>query len=174
MVRTGFDTEGVNRDVEHMQHTLIKSGATMLCFTLPEFASVAPLAHLIGPRIRALNDALRDASAATGAILVDFAKYPVAADPRLWCPDRLHANSAGHARVAAALAFSLGLPGTDMGWAEPLPPAPASSLADLIAAEGRWARDYFVPWVWRHMRGISSGDNRGPKRPNLEPMVAPA
>ena len=38
----------------------------------------------------------------------------------------------------------------------------------------RWARDYFVPWVWRHMRGISSGDNRGPKRPNLEPMVAPA
>src|SRR6185436_2471956 len=131
---------------------LIEGGATVLGFTLPDLSIVLPIARPIAGRVRALNDALRHASASSGAIIVDFAKYPVGSDPRLWSADRLHANSAGHERIAAALAAALDLPGTDDTWSHPLPTEWSPSLRARILAELRWQRDYFVPWVWRHLR----------------------
>lgn len=170
VVRPLFSPAALQRDVERMQRTLIAGGATVLGFTLPEFASVAPLAALIGPRIRALNSALRRAAAATGATLVDFARHPVASDPRLWSADRLHANAVGHARIAAALAHALDLPGFDGSWSDPLPPEGPRTWGGAIAAEVRWGRDWFLPWIWRHLRRRSSGDGRLPKRPSLAPV----
>lgn len=165
-----FDAEAVARDVEHMQRTLIDGGATVLGFTLPDLSSVLPLARPIAGRVRALNDALRSASASSGAILVDFAAHPVGSDPRLWSPDRIHANSGGHARIAAALAEALALPGTDGSWSNPLPVALQRSWGARVAAEIRWGYDYFLPWVWRHLRGRSSGDSLHPKQPDLAPV----
>ena len=170
VVKPRFDASAVGRDVEHMQRRLIVGGATVLGFTLPDLSLVLPIARPIAGRVRALNDALRDASASTGAVLVDFARHPVGSDPRLWGPDRLHANSAGHERIAAALAWALELPGTDDAWSRPLPTEWRPTLASVIAAEVRWQRDWFLPWVWRHLRGRSSGDGRGPKRPVLSPV----
>ncbi|MBI4499780.1 MAG: SGNH/GDSL hydrolase family protein [Gemmatimonadetes bacterium] len=168
-----FDPEALARDVEHMQRTLIHGGATVLGFTLPDLSSVLPLARPIAARVHALNEALRRAASSTGAILVDFARHPVGSDPRLWSHDRIHANSAGHARIAAALAQALGLPGTDESWSQPLPAVPHRSVRDRFAAEVRWSWEYLVPWLWRHVRGRSSGDGLGPKRPSLEPVEAP-
>jgi hypothetical protein len=85
----------------------------------------------------------------------------------LWSDDRLHANAAGHERIAAALAYALGLPDTDASWSQPLPTEWTRSLAAAILAEIRWQRDYFVPWIWRHLRGRSSGDGRVPKQPSF-------
>src|SRR6185295_8125449 len=116
-----FDPGAVARDVAEIQGTLIAGGATVLTFTLPDLTPVMPLARLIAPRVLALNDVLRSASARTGAILVDIAMHPVASDPRLWSEDRLHANARGHARIAAALAHALALPDTDESWMAPLP-----------------------------------------------------
>ncbi|MDP3773545.1 MAG: hypothetical protein Q8Q85_04695, partial [Gemmatimonadales bacterium] len=158
------------RDVEHMQRTLILGGATVLTFTLPDLTPVLPLARPIAGRIRLLNETLRSVSASTGAVLVDLAAHPVASDPRLWSPDRLHANTVGHTRIAAALAHALGLPGTDDAWAQPLPPVAPPTTRERIAAEIQWGRRYFLPWAWGHVRGGSSSDGRGPKRPNLEPL----
>jgi hypothetical protein len=154
-----------------MQRRLIESGATVLGFTLPDLSIVMPLARPIAGRVRALNDALRDTSAATGAILVDFARHAVGSDPRLWSTDRLHANSAGHERIAAALAWALRLPGTDDSWSQPLRTPWRQPLGAALLAEARWQREYFLPWVWRHLRGRSSGDGRGPKRPALAEVV---
>jgi len=123
------------------------------------------------PRPSPPPPALRAASASTGAILVDLARHPVGSDPRLWSVDRLHANSEGHERIAAALAHGLGLPNTDDGWSKPFPTPWSQSLLARISAELRWQRDYFLPWVWRHLWGRSSGDGRGPKRPALLPMT---
>lgn len=167
VVRWRFDADAVARDVEHMQRRLIEGGATVLGFTLPDLSSVLPIARPIASRVRALNDALRHASASSGAILVDFARHAVGSDPRLWGPDRLHANAAGHERIAAALAWALALPGTDESWSKPLPQAPPRSWSAVLAAEIQWQRNYFLPWVWRHLRGRSSGDGRGPKQPGL-------
>lgn len=162
-----FDADAVGRDAEYMQRALIENGATVIGFTLPDLSRVMPITRLFSGRVGVLNDALRRASAASGAILVDVAKHSVGSDPRLWSVDRLHANSAGHERIAAALAWGLGLPGTDDSWSAPLPTPWSRSWAASILAELRWQRDYFLPWLWRHARGRSSGDNRGPKLPGL-------
>jgi lysophospholipase L1-like esterase len=165
-----FNAEAVARDAEHMQRTLIAGGATVVGFTLPDLSRVLPLARPIAHRVRALNEALRGAAAASGAILVDFALHSVGTDPRIWSADRLHANAAGHARIAAALAWALGLPGTDQSWSDPLPSGPQRSWRATVAEELRWGGRYFLPWAWRQLRGRSSGDGRGAKRPELTPV----
>jgi lysophospholipase L1-like esterase len=171
VVALRFDADAVARDIEHMQRTLIKGGAIVLGFTLPDLSRVLPLARPLAGRVRALNDALRTAASSSGAILVDFARHPVGSDPRLWSDDRIHANSAGHARIAAALAWALELPGTDQSWSDPLPSGPPQSWTEKLVAEIRWEWEHLVPWVWRSVRRRSSGDGRQAKRPNLEPVI---
>ena len=170
VVSRGFDPGTVARDMETIQRRLIASGATVLTFTLPDLTPVMPLARWIAPRVHALNDALRAAAGATGAVLVDFAMYPMASDPRLWSPDRLHANAAGHARIAAALADALDLPGATDDWRAPLPDSPSPDWGERLRAEWSWGRDHLFPWIWRHLHGRSSGDGREPKRPRLLPV----
>lgn len=165
-----FDAAAFGADMTEMQATLIDGGARVLTFTMPDLAPVMPLARWIAPRLEALNETLRAVSAATGAILVDFAAHRSASDSRLWSEDRLHANAAGHELIAAALADALGLPGADDSWRRPLPPAAPLAPWERVAAEFRWGRRHLVPWAWRHLHGRSSGDGRGPKRPRLAPF----
>ncbi|HXJ69244.1 MAG TPA: SGNH/GDSL hydrolase family protein, partial [Verrucomicrobiae bacterium] len=89
----------------------------------------------------------RAACAATGTRLVDIAALPLATDARFWNEDRIHANAAGHERIAAALAEALGLPGTDGRWREPLPPAPPPGAAAAAWREIRWYARHLVPWT---------------------------
>jgi hypothetical protein len=61
-------------------------------------------------------------------------------------------------------------------WREPWPTLDspsASGRAAWLAARRmdlRWGRDHAAPWVARRIRGISSGDNVDPKRPELLPL----
>ena len=167
-----FDLAAVALDVERLQTTLIAAGATVLTFTLPDLTPVMPLARGLAPRVRALNEAIRAAAARTGVTLLDFADFPVATDPRLWSEDRLHANAAGHDRMAAALAHAIGLPGTDTTWQLPLPHAPPPTAAARLAAELRWCRRHLLPWLWANLNGRSSSEPQGPKRPALSELVA--
>jgi lysophospholipase L1-like esterase len=170
VVARSYDAAAVGADIEAIQRALVAAGATVLTFTLPDLTPVMPLAWRLAPRVDALNAAVRAACARSGAILLDFAAHPVSSDSRLWSEDRLHANAAGHARIAAALAHALELPGSDDSWSLPLPPPPANSAALRLAAELRWWRLHLVPWLWRHLRGRSSGDGLGPKRPLLSEL----
>jgi lysophospholipase L1-like esterase len=170
LVRPRFDAEAVGDEVGRMQSTLVQGGATVLTFTLPDLGKVIPLARRLAPRTVALNEALRSASSRSGAILVDLAAHSFASDPRLWSHDRFHANALGHERIAAALAHAIELPGTNGHWSEPLPPAPAPSGVQRLAGELRWWGGYLLPWIWRHVRGRSSGDGRVAKRPALSPV----
>ena len=167
-----FDVAAVASDVERMQAMLVGAGATVLTFTLPDLTPVMPLARGLAPRVRALNEAIRTACALTGATLLDFAAYPVASDARLWSDDRLHANAAGHARIAAALAHALGLPGSDTSWQQALPECPPPGTVERLAAEIQWYRRHLLPWLWEHVRGRSSADGGAPKRPTLVELAA--
>jgi lysophospholipase L1-like esterase len=171
VVARRFDANAVGAEMEAMQRALIEGGATVLSFTLPDLTPVMPLAWPIAPRIAALNNALRRACQRSGATLVDFAAHQMATDRRLWSEDRLHANAAGHQRIAQALAHALELPGASSAWAAPLPVEGPRSLRDRAAAELTWARRHLFPWIWRHARGRSSGDGLTPKRPELMPLV---
>ncbi len=172
VLRRRFDAGAFGAELEAMQRALVDIGATVITFTLPDLTPVMPLARILRARVAALAESTRGACARSGAILCDLAAHPVASDPRLWSDDRLHANSAGHARIADALAAHLGLPGTDARWSDPiLPPLPPPTAGDLVRAELAWSRRYLAPWIWRHLRGRSSGDGRTAKRPELLPMT---
>jgi hypothetical protein len=130
-----------------------------------------PIARLARARLQALNVRLRAAADRTGAIVLDLERHPFASDPQLWSVDRLHANSLGHARIAAGLEHALGLPGADADWDEPLPALPRRAPHHVVAAELSWSGRYFVPWLIRRARGRSSGDGVTAKRPDLAPFL---
>jgi lysophospholipase L1-like esterase len=165
-----FDPRAFARDAETLQRRIAESGATVLTFTLPDLTPLMPLARLIAPRIRALNDRLREAASRTGTRLVDFAAFSVATDRRLWNEDRIHANAAGHARIAEALAHALGLPGADDAWQRPLPDFDTRTRADAWRDEWRWVRGHFLPWLLPGVGGPRRPKGAGPKRPALAPV----
>lgn len=171
LLRRRYDPDATAGDLEAMLSALKRQGATVLTFTLPDLASVVPLARIVRPRLHAYNEAIREIAHRTEAIVLDLAATPVTSDPRLWSVDRLHANTVGHTRIAAGFAQALGLEGTDDSWADPFPTAPRKPPHALIAAEAAWMKTYFTPWVVRRMRGRSSGDGRDPKRPQLGPVA---
>lgn len=170
LLRLRFDAERFAADLEAMQRALVDQGATVLTFTLPDLSQVMPLGRLFASRVVELNERIAAACSRSGALLCALAAHPVASDPRLWSEDRLHANAAGHARIADALAFRLGLPGADGAWADPLPERPQPPLMEVVGREIAWGRRYLLPWAWRHLRGRSSGDGRQAKRPLLLPV----
>lgn len=165
LLRPAFDVARFARDLHAMQAAFVHEGATVLTFTMPDLSPVLPLARPLRGRLVAMNDAIRRASDRSGALLLDLAEHPVATDPRLWSEDRLHANSLGHERIAAALAHRLGLPGATDAWQQPLPPMPARRRGEVAAAELAWMRTHLGPWVLRRLRGHSSGDGVSAKRP---------
>jgi len=161
-----FDAAAFGSDLQFMQRALIDQGATVLSFTLPDLANVLPMGRWLTPRVRALNEAIRGASHASGAVLVDFAAHPVASDVRLWSDDRFHANSLGHSLIAHALAHALGVPGADDSWLRPFDDRPGPQPETGVT----WVLRHLIPWAWRHARGRSSGDGRRAKRPELRPV----
>ena len=167
LLRPRFDHEALRDDVEGMLRTLTVSGATVITITLPNLGDVMPLARIFRGRLLQMNQIIRDAGLKTGAIVCDFAAYPVASDPRLWSDDRLHANTAGHARIADALADHLRLEGASNAWSLPLEDVPPQRWGESIRAEMAWTRRHLLPWLCRHAQGRSSGDGIKPKRPFL-------
>lgn len=175
LLRGGFDARAIAGDVGDMQRALVDRGCVVLTFTLPDISrrlAMGPLARMLSRRTLALDDELRRVSQASGAILLDLAAYDLAVDPRMWSRDRLHANAEGHERIAAGLAQLLGLPGTDDSWRAPLPDPSSVGLRARLAEDLVWGRDYFVPWLWRRVRGRSAGDHRTAKLPSLTPVRA--
>ena len=171
VLRPRFDVNAFQRDVEHMQRALIAQGATVLTFTLPDLSSVNASAAMARTRVTSMNAALREVSSDTGAIVVDLAGHALAGDKRLWSVDRLHANALGHARIAAALAHAVQLPGSDASWSIPLDQSEPISARERWREHWYWTRRYFFPWLVRRVRGRSSSDGVGCKRPVLTPVV---
>jgi lysophospholipase L1-like esterase len=173
LLRSSFDARAIAADIGAMQRALVDRGCVVLTFTIPDIShrlAMGPVARMLSRRTHDLDDELRRVSPAAGAILVDLAAHDLASDPRMWSRDRLHANAEGHARIAAALAQALDLPGTDDSWLAPLPAPPPAGIAARIADDLAWGRDYLVPWLWRRLRGAPAADRRVPKRPSLTPV----
>src|SRR4051794_4976330 len=170
MLRRTVDIAAVIGELDGMVGRLRDAGADVLLFTLPDPVPINPLARAAGGRLALLNDAIREISTRRGTFLVELDRHPVSSDRRIWSDDRLHANSEGHRRIAAAAADAIGLPDTDMSWtasfSSPLDRRPRRSHAV-------WFGRYFTPWLIRRLRGRSSGDGRVAKRPQLQPLRDP-
>jgi lysophospholipase L1-like esterase len=171
VLRRHCDLDAVCGHMDAMVGALRAAGATVVTLTYADPVPVNPLAKPARGRVLAFNAAQRELAARHGAVLVDLERYPVGSDTRLFHPDRLHANSEGHARIAASIAHALGLPGADDSWAAPLPPAPRVAAPRAAAANAAWAARHLTPWVLRRLRGVSSGDGLSAKRPQLTPFI---
>ncbi|MFB4302907.1 SGNH/GDSL hydrolase family protein [Actinomadura sp. NTSP31] len=173
LVRPGFDAAAVTAELEAMLSAFTASGARVLTFTFPDVARIAPLVRHLRPKVIDFNRRIREVAGRHGAVVVDSFPHPVTTDPRLWSADRIHASPLGHARIAAAAAHALGLPGADASWTDPLPPLSPVPTWRRAGAEAVWAVGFMGPWAVRRLRGRSSGDGRTAKRPRLGPVVRP-
>lgn len=169
VLRPHADLDALAADMDAMVAELTGSGATVLMLTYPDVGDLMAIARRVSPRLLAYNALLREIAGRRGARLIDI-EHGGPPDARLFHPDRLHANAAGHERIAAAAAEALGLPGADGAWREPLPPAPPVPRGRALRADARWAVAHLTPWISRRLRGVSSGDGIEPKRPALAPV----
>ena len=167
LLRRRYDVSEAAGHMDAMLTALVDRGATVATFTLPDLSAFMTPARLVRGRLLAYNEALRELGPRTGALVVDLARERVAADPRLWSDDRLHANAAGHARIAAALGEALGVMPADGHWAVPLTVPLTRTWRAALAADLAWGWRHLAPWFVRRARGRSSGDGRVPKAPEL-------
>jgi lysophospholipase L1-like esterase len=139
---------------------------TVLTFTMPDPSGFNPLGRRLRERMFTLNDLIRAEADRYDVVVMDFQRYPVAEDPRFWFEDRLHGNPLGHEMVAAALAWRLGVDGTDDSWSRPLA---ADSVVrrprEQLAGDLDWAVHYLAPWLGRGIRGIPYSRHVTAKRP---------
>ncbi len=177
VLRPRVDLPALLRRYEAAVESLRSTGAEVLLFTvIGRAGGTGRTADLLASRFGAFNDAAREVARRHNCLLVDMGATAALQDRRLWHEDRLHLAPAGHARVAAAALEVLGfsdpelLAGAVGWWREPLPAVTQRGLpgraADLLA-DLRWARRYFLPWVGRRLRGVSSGDLMAAKQVEL-------
>ncbi|MBP2319866.1 lysophospholipase L1-like esterase [Kibdelosporangium banguiense] len=167
----GYDERTVARRVDHAVQALTELSPHVVVFTLSDISRRMPFGWRMGPRIEALNAAIREAAVSYGAILVDLWGDHAANDSRYFGPDRLHLAEAGHRRLAAHMLASLKIPHEE-SWLAPLLGTPARPSA---LANARWLCNQVWPLVRGRIRnrliGRQPGDGIQPKRPDLLPVT---
>ena len=136
------------------------SGATILLFTVLERSDrKGRTADLWESRFRDFNANVRAVAAEVGAIVAEANEGDSLKDRRFLADDRLHLNAVGHSRVADGILEKIGLPFSPT-WREPLAPAAPQSFRERFSSNLNWFLSFLIPWLWRRMRGRSSGDGR--------------
>jgi lysophospholipase L1-like esterase len=178
LLRPAGDPDSLAELFDAAVATLRQTGSRVLMFTGFD-PKVFPLLGLIRGRVAAYNMHLRAIADARGCHLVDLWSMRSLGGPSAWSSDRLHLSSAAHREVADRAAEVLGVipetanvPAPPLVWASVERMRPSGRAAWLAARreDAEWAREYFAPWVQRRIKGISSGDGRAPKRPDLLPL----
>jgi hypothetical protein len=146
------------------------SGATVVIFSGADPTHLWPGGHRLMPRISALHHGVQRIAAERDAIHVDLWSDDGFRDARMWSDDRLHLSTVGHHRAAAHVLARIGVPPLEE-WRADLPPGVAPPWLRARGADVRWARRHLAPWVSRRLRGRSSGDLIGPKRPALDTLA---
>jgi len=141
------------------------SGATVMLFTVLErTGNTGRGSDVWAARFGEFNKTVRRVGAEVGAIIVDANQETFFSDNRFLAFDRLHLNAEGHNRVAQALLEKLGYE-FDPAWRIPLPPAQPTPWLKKRVISTIWFFTFALPWIWRRLRGKSSGDGRSAKYP---------
>lgn len=168
VLRPGSDPDALAERLQSAVAHLRAAGADVLMATGMDPRD-SPLIRLTRGKAAVYTAHVWSIAQRHGAHVMDLWGTRALRDWRLWAPDRIHLNSAGHARVADLAASSLGLD-VDAAWAVPLPPQASAPWRHAVREEAVWARDYVAPWVRRRLAKRSSGDGRSAKRPLPLPL----
>lgn len=154
-------------DLDRIHEQLAGSGATVVTTTFPDIGQIVPIGRVLTTRMVRMNDAIVAATRRYGFKLVDLYTAPSMVQPDVWSDDRVHGSPKGHGLFAAAAAEALDLPGSNHDWAHAGPNGARQTLRTRIYSQVLWTKNMLAPWIWDHARGISSGDGREPKRPEM-------
>jgi lysophospholipase L1-like esterase len=166
VIGIGCDFKSLRSDFAAMFGEARGLDITVLTFTMPDPSAINPLGRHLRERMFLFNDIIRAEAERYDVLVMDFQQYPIAEDPRLWFEDRLHGNTLGHERVAAALAWRLGVEGIDDSWSEPLDGQVVSlRTRQQLVGNLDWAIHYLGPWLGRGIRGVPYSRDIKAKRP---------
>ena len=173
LLRPRGDPDALAEAFDDAVRTLLMAGCQVLIFT--GFDPRFPVLRLIRGKVAAYNMHLRAIAGRHQCHLVHL--WSMQHAPR---PSRLERGPAAPDAGRAPAGRAAGVRGTRACRCRRLAGAVAGGRRDrLIAARAwlaarrtdlRWARVHAAPWVGRRVRGVSSGDGIGPKRPELLPL----
>jgi len=169
VLRPKYKSEIAFAEYREAVKALTATGATVVLFTVIETVDgKGKTADLWVERFTAFNRNVRSVAKEFGAILAEAQQAPWLADRRFLAVDRLHLNAEGHWRMSQAVLEILNYP-SDAAWRIPLPAAKKKSRLRKTVENVYWIFIFVLPWIWRRLRGRSSGDGRSPKYPTLRP-----
>ena len=142
---------------------LSKTGATIIVFTVVDrVEGNGKTAQIWHERFSAFNMNVREVAHKYGAVIIESDDAKWLADLRFLAKDRLHLNADGHWRLSQAVLEKLGKE-FDAAWKIPLAPANKKSTLRKKSEDLIWIITFVIPWIWRRLRGRSSGDGRTAK-----------
>ena len=139
---------------------LTGAGATVIIFTvIDKVEGKGKTAKLWHQRFSNFNENVRKVAAKYPVILFEAKEAEFLNDRRFLAFDRLHMNSEGHSRLANAVLQGLGYE-FDPNWKVVPPPAKKKNKVVKLTLDLLWIATFLIPWIWRRIRGKSSGDGR--------------
>jgi lysophospholipase L1-like esterase len=173
VLRHDYDADRTVAHVEQTFAALRATGCRVLTMTFPDIAMILPVLSRLRPREEVLNARLKAAAERHGVDVLDLFPLGLCADPQMWSHDRIHGSNVGHARIAAAMAALLELPGADDSWARVEGARPADVAGRFarwvaMSRDARWVATVAVPFLARQLWPRSS--ERVAKRPLLVPL----
>ncbi|MFZ4063763.1 MAG: SGNH/GDSL hydrolase family protein [Candidatus Nanopelagicaceae bacterium] len=163
VLRPNYQADVAYAKYEKGVSDLAKTGATLIVFTVVDrVEGEGKTAKLWHERFSSFNVNVRTVAHKYGATIIEADDAKWLADLRFLAVDRLHLNSDGHWRLSQAVLERLGKE-FDPAWRIPLPPAPIKSKLRATSEKTLWIITFVLPWIWRRIRGKSSGDGRSAK-----------
>ena len=163
VLRPNYKPEVSLPEYERGIKQLTDAGATVMVFTVVDkVEGKGKTATLWHQRFSAFNENVRMVAKKYPTILFEGKKAEFLNDRRFLAFDRLHMNPEGHRRLANAVLEGLSLP-FDSNWKIPLPPQAKQSRFKKYLMNLAWIAVFLIPWIWRRIRGKSSGDGRSAK-----------
>ncbi|UZN04067.1 SGNH/GDSL hydrolase family protein [Cellulomonas sp. S1-8] len=170
ILRPSVDVDRVAADLERVVAAVRARGVDVLLGTGFD-ARKSPLVRTTRARVGVYSAHVWSIARRQGAFVLDPWGMRSLVDWRMWSEDRIHLTTQGHTRVAQAALVALGLPPDRTDWDDPLAPLPPVPTMEQARANARWLREHAYPWATRRLRRQSSGDRRGPKRPDPTPVA---
>jgi lysophospholipase L1-like esterase len=163
VLRPNYKPEKAMAEYRAAVADLAATGATLILYTaIEKVDGKGKAAELWHQRFSDFNINVRAVAKEHGAFLAEARRAPYLGDKRFLHSDRLHLNTEGHRRFAEGVKEVLGLP-FDSTWNLPLGPAPKKNFLVEKAINVKWIITFVIPWIWRRLRGKSSGDGRSAK-----------
>ena len=165
LMRPGVDVPALVELTGRAVRRCADAGVRLVVLSGADPSGQLPLGRVVRRRGDALTAGVSALCARYGLTLVNAFGDAEIRHPRYWSADRLHLNSAGHARVAGLVLHALG------HGPLPLPAPPEPPTVRTLATTTRYYREHVLPWVNRRLHGTSSGDGRVAKHPEWYPVT---